>query len=479
MSVQKEPAKSKQVLKPFWTEALKEKLSHLWLPTERDLTQSEELSRGMVEKSWFSTNLLTSQKEITSCLSYDVDLKESDYEATKTRLNRLYPTYEQKKLFRSWTDASRHIYNMTVAELKKYSGNTPNWMFYWKDLIDCMLLPSWADSIPFQIKKIAVKDAIQSLEEGKKRVATGVIPRFEQKFRSKKNPVQSCYIPSSAIKDYGIYPQVTGSKPVTKSRPNGENILRYAEPLPSKPLDSRLVIKNGKFYLAIPSKYTFKLAENQGTRIVSIDPGIRSFHSFYDGQNAGHLAKGDFSRIQRLLSYADDLISRASNQPTQRKRRMLRAKNRLLEKVKNLIDELHHKVALFYVKNFDVILLPTFETSEMSKRSSRNTNSESVRNMLTFAHYRFSQFLTHKAKEFGKKVISVSEAYTSKTDPLTGEIRNVGSAKRLRVGNAWINRDLLGAFNIMLKALGDLPGLMVRSYRLQEPREIWTSCGNL
>jgi hypothetical protein len=55
-----------------------------------------------------------------------------------------------------------------------------------------------------------------------------------------------------------------------------------------------------------------------------------------------------------------------------------------------LIDELHHKTALFLVTNFDVLLLPTFETSQMVCKGARKLRRKSVRNMLTFAHYRFN-----------------------------------------------------------------------------------------
>ena len=53
--------------------------------------------------------------------------------------------------------------------------------------------------------------------------------------------------------------------------------------------------------------------------------------------------------------------------------------------------------------------------------------------MLTFAHYRFKQFLKHKAFETGKLVLDVNEAYTSKTVSWTGEIvKNLGGAKVIR-----------------------------------------------
>jgi len=41
-----------------------------------------------------------------------------------------------------------------------------------------------------------------------------------------------------------------------------------------------------------------------------------------------------------------------------------RAAARIYQKIKNLIDELHHKVALFLVTSFDSSLLPAFETHQ-------------------------------------------------------------------------------------------------------------------
>jgi putative transposase len=88
----------------------------------------------------------------------------------------------------------------------------------------------------------------------------------------------------------------------------------------------------------------------------------------------------------------------------------------------------------------------------------RKIGNKTVRNMLTFAHYRFKMFLKHKAFEYGKHVQDVCEAYTSKTHPETGEVRNIGSAKRIRLQSGdWVNRDEVGARNILLRALVDSP----------------------
>ncbi|MEN9849621.1 MAG: hypothetical protein RL368_2361 [Pseudomonadota bacterium] len=86
----------------------------------------------------------------------------------------------------------------------------------------------------------------------------------------------------------------------------------------------------------------------------------------------------------------------------------------------------------------------------MTSRANRKIQSKTVRNMLTFAHYRFKQFLKNKASEYGKTVLEVCESYTSKTHPKTGEIKQIGGAKRIRLlSGEWVNRDIVGARNIL------------------------------
>ncbi len=78
--------------------------------------------------------------------------------------------------------------------------------------------------------------------------------------------------------------------------------------------------------------------------------------------------------------------------------------------------------------------------------------------MMSFAHYRFKQFLKHKAFETGKIVIDVCEAYTSKTVSWTGEIVSVGSARTIKSKDGRkMDRDVNGARGIFLRAVVDTP----------------------
>jgi putative transposase len=215
----------------------------------------------------------------------------------KSRMIRIYPTNDQKKTFLGWMGVSRLVYNKTI----EYKQNNPQDRTNWMQLAKIIFaeLPDFCNDVPYQIKKIAVSDACDSFIRNciKVKKQGG---RFKLKFKSKKNPKQSCYIPKSAIKEKGIYYQKSGMG------------LKYTEPLPEIVLDSRLVFHNDRWFIAIPTKLKrTNIFENQ-EKIVAIDPGIRTFTSFFSENTFGQIGTHDIGRIQRLCSHLDDLQSKIS-----------------------------------------------------------------------------------------------------------------------------------------------------------------------
>lgn len=452
-----ESTSNERGFRPFWNQQCEELKSHFWLPSktvlqDSDLNSSNKLLSSMVENSWFSTKLFSAPKknsqEICSISFMCSPVECTDLEITKSKLIRIYPNKEQKKLFLSWIDVSRFTFNMTIEYLRDYDRGESKKFPSWYDCRNSIIhkLPEFCKDVPFQIKADSVKLAYKSFMEKLKTAKRKGVPSIFR-FKSKKETEKSIYIPKSAIKDNGIYPRISGK-------------LKFKEKIPDIRLDSRMIFRNGKFYMTIPTPNISHISKNQADmKIVSIDPGIRTFHTFYSRENAGFIGKGDFTRIQRLGLICDKVISKRSlSKNKQKKKSYSKAILRIQDKIKNLIDELHRKVAYFYVKNFDVILLPTFETSKMSNRNKRKIRSKTVRSMLTFSHYKFKMFLKNKCFEHGKILVDVCEAYTSKTHPETGEIRNIGGAKEIRLLNGdVIDRDLVGSRNIMLRDLVDTP----------------------
>ena len=109
--------------------------------------------------------------------------------------------------------------------------------------------------------------------------------------------------------------------------------------------DSRLTLHNGQYHLVVTYPAQQQQAETQG-RVVALDPGIRSFLTYFSESATGHIGKNDFGRIQRWCAHLDNLLSKAKRARQRfQKRNRYAASNRIRIKIINLVDELHHQAA--------------------------------------------------------------------------------------------------------------------------------------
>lgn len=165
----------------------------------------------------------------------------------------------------------------------------------------------------------------------------------------------------------------------------------------------------------------------------------------------------DISRIYRLCHHYDKLQSQwsQSNISHRKRYRIKRAGARLQLKIRNLVDDLHKNLSKYLCRNFDLIIIPRFETQGMIRRGQRRINSATARKMVTWAHYRFRQRLILKAREYPNcHILIVTEEYTSKTCGRCGRLNpNLGGKEIFRCSNCdlEIDRDINGARNILIK----------------------------
>jgi len=441
----------------------------LWSPTETVLralepSSSRRCSNATAGNSWFSISGTSAPRKNSrptsspSSMSLEPGSTDCGDTVRKSRKIRLYPDAGQRAELRRWFGAARYAYNQTIEMLTSEDA-PPAVKTKVRDLV-LPALPPWHRSAPREVLVGAIFDACRAVSAAKKRNAELARDKAKDhrqdegfaraRFRSRKNPRQTFTVQANCVSDAGIYRTKLGGMQMAETLPVPEN----------KNI-CRLTLRYGQYHLAVP--YDEKLPpqrENQA-RVVALDPGVRSFLSWYCADSVGKIGEGAFFRIQRLCERLDDLLSRAAKSSARRRRNMRRAAGRMRIRIENLIAELHRQVARFLVGNFDVILLPTFETSEMVERGRRRIRSKTVRNLLSLAHYRFGMFLRHKAAEFGVTVLSVNEAYTTKTVSWTGELlENVGGASVIvgRDGER-MDRDYNGARGIYLRALGDTPAL--------------------
>jgi putative transposase len=214
-------------------------------------------------------------------------------------------------------------------------------------------------------------------------------------------------------------------------------------------------------------------SENQGSevgkpiidpRVIALDPGVRSFLKGYSPGDGGivDVAPQDIQRLCRISHHIDRLSGKldAPDLTHKQRLRMRRARLRMYGRIRTLTDEVHWKTCDFLCKNYDVIMLPTFGTSEMVKKRSkpgkktRKISRNTARRLLLWRHYTFRQRLIEKARQWGRVLMIVNESYTTKTCTRCGWSNDkIKGKKRFICQDCFmdIDRDDNGSRNICIR----------------------------
>ena len=468
--------------KPFWNLQCQDNSKKLWLCTGIDSQDSgsnclNPSSLRLAQNSWFSAKILqTPTENLPKTYSQlqpslwrvttgpEVPLIEKDVKpneklpAGKARKIRVYPTKEQQKTFHKWIGTTRWTYNQCVASIKtkvcRASKKELRSLHLNKDAVEES--NPWVLETPYDVRNEGMNDVLKAIKSN----LAAKREKFNLKYRSRKDPVQSVVVHSKHWgKDRGMFSGVLGSK-----------VLKSSEPLPeSLEYDSRLIrTRWGEWFLCLP--LPLSVSENQAPRddvwgngVISLDPGVRTFVTGYDPSGVlCEWGKGDICRIYRLCYVLDSLQSRWTQKGVRHRKRyrLRKAANRIRTKVRNLVDEFHKKLAKWLCENYRVVLLPEFKTSGMIRRGQRKIGSKTARAMVTWSHYRFRQRLISKSREYPWcKIVVCDESYTSKTCTNCGTLNySLGGSKVFSCSacKIVIDRDLNGARNILLRYLSSL-----------------------
>ena len=412
------------------------------LPTETDFADLDlnclsGSSLKTLSNSWFSNNksFLLNKSLFQTCSplspSFRVEFTDSENTVQRSRKIRVYPTPEQKSILNNWFGASRFAYNKTVEFLKQ-SDTKAQWKSIKTDLLHDM--PDWSKEVPYQIKSVAIRDCCQAVSAAKRKFRqTGKFN--EVKFRSKKRGDNNLFIPQTAVSENGMYHTILGK-------------LKTAEPLWKPVHDCRMVLQNGRYFVIVPIDVAVKRPENQRLSACALDCGVRTFQTVFSKELILKVGEHDFQRIFRYCYALDKLISRKKKE---RSNKFNKAMQRIRWKVRDLIDEIHNKLALTLCRLFDVVYIPSFETHDMVSKLRHKTS----RAMLGWAHYRFKMKLRAKAEEYSCKIIDCTEEYTSKTCGNCGTENQIGGKEVWTCKHCGCahDRDINGARNILFKQM--------------------------
>ena len=190
--------------------------------------------------------------------------------------------------------------------------------------------------------------------------------------------------------------------------------------------------------ISISSSWSFSVFSGHfGSRGHTIDPGVCTPFTWYSPtKGTGKIRQNDIGRMIRICEHMDTLISKRDQLTTslskhkrQKAVRLGHAMACMHRHIYHLQSEIHRKAITFFIREFDAIIIPPFEVSDMISRTRRKITRHTVRQMLCWSHYRFRQRLLAKAEELNSRVIIQNEAYTSKTCSACGNMQNIGGSK--------------------------------------------------
>lgn len=349
----------------------------------------------------------------------------------------------------------RWTYNAALAHIK--DGKEHQKTFYWlrnRFVNECNISAAngFLLDTPKHVREGAIKDLAQAYMVNFKVRKKNPSHTFDIRFR-KKRDTQSIVIPKEAFKqkENGVvlYPTMLSKDPLLDHMPSH---------------DCRLTIdREGRLVLHVPvdiDKFT-PLHKTHGEKVVSIDPGVRTFLTTWspDGE-VYKIGDGDSTKMYGLLLRMDKLISSVANAKGRSKWRKNRVLGSLRQQIENFQRDVHYQSAKFLTSKYDDIILPVFGGKQMSSKTDRRLRTKTVRSMLGMGHYAFRQRLKDVAERRGCRVLECTEEYTSKTCSCCGWIHpSLGGSKTFtcRQCNAKIDRDLQGAFNIFLKYTKEHP----------------------
>ena len=341
----------------------------------------------------------------------------------------------------------------------------------WKD---AERTPKRMRDVPYEIRDSPLQDLVKAVKALRAKEKTF---KRKFKFRRKKDDAVSIAIRARQLNCEtsrgSVWPKLFGT-----TRDRSAMRTEKNKSLPGVfSHDTRLICerKTGFWYLCVPVTIPSVESETQGLplmtsdehkrgRLVSIDPGVRTFATCYDpdgGVFEWGVAPGETLRY--LLMRATRLEKKALAAKGTHRRRIGAVASRIRKRHTDLVNELHRKFARWLCTNYEAILLPKFDTKSMVRHSRRRKiGKKTAGTMVRLAHFKFRQFLQHKADEMGTILVLCDERYTSKTCGVCGRLhQTLGASKNFKCPSCGyeVDRDHNAARNIILAFAGQSPAL--------------------
>jgi len=396
---------------------------------------------------------------------------------------RLLPTPDQALILRKWIKGARDTYNRALRLVNdgKAKPNTLLKKLVVTERQEDNLRVKQMKETPAKIRSRAILDLIDAFktatagykarlvklkatknrwrvkkkEEIKGRRRWKTRKAFKVKFKSRRLTEDSFGFESNnaKVKDQRLH---LFSRLKKNGMPGG---IRMSENLKC-PIEMcpRVQYTFGRWYLLCPYK-TPQVQETPSEKLVFLDPGVRTFQTYYSENEAGQIGFDMEGKLDRVKAKIKGIKARLQwakeNKLPKKEKRLRRAWYRANARASNVVDDLHWKTIKFLLDNFDFILAPRLNVSGILRDCKLPVI---VKERMTILHHgRFSDRLKMKAQTRGKTVETDFEEHgTSRTCSRCGKANHgLGSSEVFWCDECGFSghRDVNAAKNHCLKRL--------------------------
>ncbi len=346
----------------------------------------------------------------------------------------------------------RWTYNKLVNLISnKSKGDKITRKFLRSKFINIDVIPEWAKKVPYDVRDHATLQVFTSYETNVKKYKKSGKP-FRLRYRSRKNgdtlTFRSKYhkFNESNPNEFSWFPRMWSDGPI-----------KSYEALPEEIKDSVLIRDRlNNYYLCIVSQNVVNDTRKSKRKVISLDPGIRTFQTGYDPAGRVYEFGNNFDVIATRLHFLDKLKSKIAACKKKRSRyQMKKASLRASNKISLIIKDFHCKLAKWLCACYKNVVIPVFQTKNIA---ANNIGKKNKRKLYVWSHYSFRKRLIEKARFHNCKIHLVTEEYTSKTCGKCGKLNEkLGSKKEFECGGCGvkIDRDYSGARNILIKTLAE------------------------
>lgn len=430
--------------------------------------------------SWFSIQE-TSKEYRSNNVNYQLPI-DSNYESRKTIRINLYLNQHQQLIMRNWFYAYTEMFNASIKMIrsrlilhgKKINTRIMNFKYLrTKFMLDIkttiiekyILNNNNKTKIPSHVLDMAIQNACVCYKSHISNYKNGNIKNISKvRYWCFNRNIQTLCLVKDAFSKKGL--TAFGQINTTYNKEYFDLAKIKNDPKYNVDCTLQFNRKSNRYYLYIPIKQQVRNNFNP-KKIISLDPGIRTFLTGVNEANNVEIGKDAQLKIKTLLSRIDKISNLEDNKiKTKKEPKNENHRKNLINiweqnkislhqrKIVQYVDELHWKSINYLTKNYKNIVIGDMSIKGISSKDG-NLVKISKRIGYSLKFYKFKQRLAYKCgvKKIG--YLEVDESYTSKLCSRCGnENKNLGGSKIYCCEKCGLilDRDANGARNIYMKS---------------------------